>query len=255
MLDLQKLGASYAPLDPRLPAEPAPDGLDWDLWVGPAMWHDYNHLYHTNPSPGVVPWSFCEDFGAASSTWFHSHAADVIGYALGVEETGPVEIIHPGAGVFPTLTCRYANGALMHYVDHWGQVKDLYHALPPSARIEGMFGGLIIGERGWLTTMSNGGPIEGAPEELFRELQLSTHDVNIGSNDHHANWFDCIRTRHKPSCSEELGHRSAALGHLTILACRLGRSLKWDPAKEEFIGDEQANRLRSRALREPWRLH
>jgi hypothetical protein len=245
-------GPSYAPLNPDLPAEPVPEGLDWDLWVGPAPWHPYNHLYHRNPPPGVVPWSFCEDFGVAAVTGYHSHAADVIQYALGVETGGPVEILHPAGGAFPTLTCRYANGTLLHLVDHWGQVKELYHAVPDTARLAGNFGGVFVGERGWLTSMTGGGPIEGGPEELFREMNLATREANPGTNHHHANWFDCIRTRQWPSCSEELGHRSASLGHLVIIAHQLQRSLKWDPAREEFIGDEEANRLRSRAMRAPW---
>jgi hypothetical protein len=61
-----------------------------------------------------------------------------------------------------------------------------------------------------------------------------------------------MRTRRSPSSHEEIGHRSASLGHLIAIAYTLRRSLKWDPAREEFIGDEQANRLRSRSLREPW---
>ena len=248
----EKYGKSYAPLNFPLPAEPVPDGLDWDLWVGPAPWHDYNRLYHTNPSPGVVPWSFCEDFGAASATWFQSHAADVIQYALGMELSGPVEIIHPSSGQFPTLTCRYVNGTLLHYVDHWGMVKDVYHAVPATARLAGNFGGVFVGERGWVTSMSTGGPIEGGPESVFDAMKLKTREVNIGANDHHANWFECIRSRNRPHCHEELGHRTASLGHLAIVSFRLGRSLKWEPAKEEFIGDDEANRLRSRALREPW---
>ena len=247
-------GPSYAPVNPDLPAEPVPDGLDWDLWVGPAPWHAYNHLYHRNPPPGVVPWSFCEDFGVAAVTGYHSHAADVIQYALGAETGGPVEIIHPAGGAFPTLTCKYANGTLLHHVDHWGQVKELYHAVPDTARLAGNFGGVFVGERGWLTSMSVGGPIEGGPEEVFKEMKLTTRDVNIGANDHHANWFECIRTRQRPSCSEELGHRSASLGHLVIIGHVLGRSLKWDVAREEFIGDDEANRLRCRAMRAPWRI-
>ncbi|MBN2505520.1 MAG: Gfo/Idh/MocA family oxidoreductase [Verrucomicrobia bacterium] len=242
----------FGPAHFTLPAEPVPEGLDWDLWVGPAAWHDFNHLFHTNPIPGVVPWSFCEDFGAASVTWFHSHAADVIQYGLGVEESGPVELIHPAGGAFPTLTCRYANGTLLHLVEHWGQVKELYHAVPADARLAGNFGGVFVGERGWVTSMSTGGDIEGGPAAVMEEMKLSGRQVNIGGNNHHANWFHCIRSRARPSCHEELGHRSAALGHLTILAYKLGRSLTWDPVKEQFPGDEQANRLRTRALRQPW---
>jgi len=249
------VGASYVPLDPVLPAEPVPEGLDWDLWVGPAPWRPYNQLYHRNPPPGVVPWAFCEAFGVAAVTGYHSHAADVIQYALGMETSGPVEIIHPASGEFPTLTCRYANGTLLHHVDHWGLVKDVYKAVPAKARLEGSFGGVFVGERGWLTSMSGhgSGPIEGGPEGLFKEMKLTLLAESLANN-HHANWFECLRSRARPSSHEEIGHRSASLGHLVIIAYRLGRSLKWDPVKEEFVGDDAANRLRSRAPREPWRM-
>jgi predicted dehydrogenase len=249
-----KLGPSYVPLDPFLPAEPVPDGLDWNLWVGPATWRPYNAAYHRNPPPGVVPWSFCDAFGAGAITGYHSHAADVIQYALGMETSGPVEILYPGGGEFPTLTFRYASGTLLHHVDHWGQVKDLYHAVPANARLAGNFGGIFVGERGWVTSMSTGGVIEGGPESLFGEMTLATREVNIGANNHHANWFECLRTRARPSSHEEIGHRSASLGHLATISYTLERSLKWNPAAEEFSGDAQANRLRSRALREPWRM-
>ncbi len=245
---------SYAPVSFSLAAEPVPEGLDWDLWVGPAPWQPYNRAYHRNPSPGVVPWAFHEDFGAGAVTWYHSHAADVIQYALGVETGGPVEFIHPSSGTYPTLTYRYANGTLLHLVDNWGQVRDLYHAVPATARLEGNFGGVFVGERGWVTSMSTGGPIEGGPPELFEQMKLKTREVNIGDNNHHANWFDCIRTRRPPSCHEELGHRSASLGHLTIIAYQLQRSLTWDPDREEFPGDDAANRLLSRPWRSPWHV-
>ena len=254
LMDIEHTGKSYTPLDIILPGEPVPDGLDWDLWVGPALWHPYNPAYHLNPSPGVVPWAFCEDFGAASSTWHHSHSADVIQYALGVEESGPVEFIHPSGGLYPTLTYKYANGTLLHLVDNWSMVKNVYKAVPETARLAGNFGGIFVGEKGWVTSMTTGGPIEGGPETLFEEMNLTTRQVNIGENNHHANWFDCIRTRRRPSCDAELGHRSASLGHLTIIAHKLQRSLKWDPVKEEFQNDETANRLLFRAMRSPWRI-
>ncbi len=253
-LNVAKTGGSYIALDYALPAEPVPEGLDWDLWVGPAPWRPHHSLYHVNPSPGVVPWSFCEDFGLTSLTWNFAHAADVIQYALGMESTGPVEIIPPGCGEFPTLTCRYANGTLLHFVDTWNMIKDVYKAVPPGARLAGNFGGVIVGERGWITSMTTGGPIEAGPETLLDEAGLKTREVIIGQHDHHANWFDCMRTRKRPNCDEELGHRSASLGHLTLAAYRLRRTLRWDPAKETFLDDDAANRLRTRALRPPWHL-
>lgn len=249
-----KYGGSYVPMSFPLPSENVPEGLDWQMWVGPAQWHNYNSLYHTNPSPGVVPWSFCDSFGAASITWHLSHSTDVIQYALGYETSGPVEIIHPSDGLFPTMTCKYSNGTLLHFVDHWGIVKDVYKAVPSDARLAGLFGGVFVCEGGWITTMSTGGPIEGAPSSIFEKIGLKTREVNIGSNNHHANWLECIHTRQNPSSHAEIGHRSAAVGHLAMISYTLGRSLKWDPVKEEFIGDAEANRLRSRALREPWRF-
>ena len=247
------LGKSRVPLNPVLPEEPVPEGLDWNQWVGPAPWHPFNHHYHRNPIPGVVPWNFCEDFGLGPSTSYHSHAADVIQYALGVEESGPVELIHPSGGGYPTLTCRYVNGTLLHHVDGWGQVKALYKAVPQEARLEGNFGGVFVGERGWLSILYGGGKLEAGPESLFDAMKLKRREVS-GANNHHANWFGCIKSRERPSSHEEIGHRAASLGQLVSIAYKLERSLKWDPAKEVFEGDEEANRLMARPMRAPWTL-
>jgi hypothetical protein len=132
-------------------------------------------------------------------------------------------------------------------------VKDLHKAVPADARLAGLFGGVFVGERGWLTSMSSGGPIEGSAEVLA-DLALPTREVRIGAHDHHANFFDCVRSRQSPRSDEEIGHRSASLGHLAMIAYRLGRSLRWDPARECFIDDPTADRMRARALREPWRM-
>ena len=247
-------GRSYVPMHFQLPAEPVPDGLDWDLWVGPAPWRPYSHLYHVNSDPpvGVVPWSFDDAFGVTSLTWHLAHSADVIQYALAEELSGPVEILPPGPDTFPTLTCRYASGTLLHLVDHWGLVKDLYRAVPDDARLAGNFGGLFVGERGWITSMTTGGPIEGGPDAMLESIGLSTREVGPGGNNHHANWLECIRTRQTPSCPEELGHRTAALGHLANIACWTGQRLEWDPVSETFANSEAANRLRGRTPRAPW---
>jgi hypothetical protein len=101
--------------------------------------------------------------------------------------------------------------------------------------------------------MSAAGQIELGPPGLAAELRLSSRNVAIGSNTHYQNWFNCLRSRSLPSAHEEIGHRSASLGQVVAMAYALGRSLQWDPDREQFEGDESANRLRRRALREPWR--
>jgi hypothetical protein len=83
---------------------------------------------------------------------------------------------------------------------------------------------------------------------------VRTPEVNIGSNDHHANWLQCIRARKPPSADEEIGHRGAAIGHLLNICFWVGQSLKWDPVKETFTGNEVANRLLFRAMRAPWHV-
>lgn len=251
-LNPDRLGPSLTTRDFALPEHPVPEGLDWELWLGPALRRPYHPVYHTNPSPGVVPWAFCEDFGAGPTTWYHSHAADVLQYALGYETSGPVEFLHPSDHRFPTLTCRYDNGVLLHLVQGWQQVKDLYGAVPQDARLDGNFGGVVVGERGWLTTMSDNAGITGGPPELMAEFNAPEHDVDLGGKDHHENWIECIHTRAKPHSHEEIGHRGASLGHLTMIAYKLGRSLTWDPLHETFPDDEQANRLLRRAKRAPW---
>ena len=132
-------------------------------------------------------------------------------------------------------------------------VRDVYRAVPATARLGGNFGGVLVGERGYITSMSTGGPIDGTPEVL-EALAVATKEVIIGANDHHANFFQCVRNRGQTYCDAEIGHRGASVGHLAFISYRLGRSVKWDPVKEEFVGDEMANRLRSRAMREPWRV-
>lgn len=254
IVNAETCGQSYVPMEFPLPAEPVPEGLDWDLWVGPAAWHPYSKAYHVNPAPGVVPWSFCDSFGVTALTGFLAHAADVIQYAIGVERSGPVEIIHPRTGQFPTLTCRYANGTLLHLVDDWEMVKNVYKAVPPTAALAGNFGGVFVGERGWITSMTGGGPIQGGPASILEEAGFKKPDVRAARNNHHDNWEECIRTRKQPSSDEELGHRSASLGHLANIANATGQSLKWDPVKEQFLDNEFANRLRWRPMRAPWRI-
>lgn len=164
------------------------------------------------------------------------------------------KIVHPSSKEFPTLTCRYANGTLLHHFDGWNQVTDLYHAVPHDAQPDGMFGGLFVGERGWLNVMyKNGAQIQAGPENLFQEMKLKTRVIS-GANNHHENWFTCVKNRQKPSSHEEIGHRAASLGHLVTASFKLERSLKWDPSKEVFLGDEEANALLSRPMREPWHL-
>jgi len=255
-MELEKLGDSITAMDIPLPAEPVPAGLDWDLWVGPAPWRPYNRCYHTNELRlGVVPWNFCCDFGHGGLSNHTVHSFDLIQWALGVDESGPTEIIHPNTGDYPTLTYKYANGTLSHMIYLSGAKGGLqvYNPIPGKKQLGGMFGALFVGERGWIDAFADS-RVECQPKEVADELGLGAAEISEREHNHHENWLECIRTRRRPVCDVEIGHRATSVGHLGDIAWWTGRSQKWDPVKEEFIGDEGANRLRSRVLRAPWRI-
>ena len=88
---------------------------------------------------------------------------------------------------------------------------------------------------------------------LEKEAEIAASDVRLPvSTDHMGNFFESVRTRKPPICDAEIGHRSATVCHLAGIALRLGRKLRWDPAKEEFVGDREANAQLAREQRKPW---
>ncbi|MBN1417379.1 MAG: Gfo/Idh/MocA family oxidoreductase [Planctomycetes bacterium] len=237
--------------DVTLPAEPVPDGLDWDLWLGPAPWRPYNSRFHIyGRPPHVVPWHFCRDFGGGNLTSNAVHAFDIVQWGLGMDESGPVEIIPPETGKVPSLTYRYANGTQLQ-VD-WKLDKGK-HRLPEgwdtSTAIQS-FGALFAGEKGWIH-VGREGFLQSYPEEIVGRRPIGP-EAPRPVEDHHANWLSCIRSRERPACDVAVGAQSTIVSHLGCIAHWTGRALKWDPAKEEFAGDEEANRMRARPQRGPW---
>ena len=237
----------------NLPAEPVPEGLDWDLWLGPSPWRPFNNRFHHYQQPRhVVPWHFCRDFGGGNLTSNAVHAFDVVQWGLGMDDSGPVEVIPPETGQYPSLTYKYANGVLLQ-VD-WKLDKGK-HFVPEgwdvNTRIQN-FGALFVGEDGWIH-VGRQGFLQSYPKEIVAGTPGTT-DPFHPVNSHHRDWMECIKTRQLPACDVEIGCRSTSVAHLGCIAHWTGRSLKWNPRAEQFIGDEDANRLRSRTMRDPWRL-
>jgi len=237
----------------NLPAQPPPEGLDWDLWLGPAPYRPFNGRFHRyGRPPGVVPWHFCRDFGGGNLTSNAVHAFDVVQWGLGMDESGPVEIIPPQTGQYPCLTYKYANGVMLQ-VD-W-KLNKQKHDVPKGWDVNtGIkpFGAVFVGEEGWIH-VGRQGYLKAFPNEILVPSP-DQPDARHAVAGHHQNWLQCIKTRQRPACDVAVGCRSTIVSHLGCIAHWTGRSLKWDPAREEFIGDAEANRLRSRAMRAPWRI-
>lgn len=237
-----------------LPAEPVPEGLDWNLWLGPAPWRPYNSRFHIyGKPPRVVPWDFCRDFGGGNLTSNAVHAFDVVQWALGADHTGPVHVVPPETGKVSELTYTYAGGERLHVVDR--KLDPRKHDIPagwdPITSLQN-FGALYVGERGWIH-VGRMGYLTSYPKEIVTNYP-GRYDHGEAVLDHHQNWLNCIRTRERPAADVAIGCRSTTVAHLGCIAHWTGRPQTWDPAKEEFQNDDEANRLRRRAMRSPWRV-
>jgi len=235
-----------------LPAEPVPEGLDWDMWLGPAPWRSFNSRFHHYGQPQrVVPWDFCRDFGGGNLTSNAVHAFDVVQWGLGMDPSGPVEIIPPATGTYADLTYRYANGTILQVVNRrlaygrnvvpkgWDEVTSIQN-----------FGAVFVGERGWIHVGRNG-YLTSYPASIVQNYP-PRYDHALAVSDHHHNWLDAIRSRRRAVCDVAIGCQSVIVAHLGCIAYWTGRSLKWDPKREEFLNDAEANCLCRRAMREPW---
>jgi hypothetical protein len=185
-----------------------------------------------------------------------AHHNDIVLWGLGVDRSGPVAIegrprveMIPGGFTAASLyevKYTYANGVVHQCqsttANAWnGAVVDK----------DGQQHGIkFVGSDGWIW-VTRGQIMASDPALLTEPLGSNAERLTVSDN-HMQNFFDSVRTREAPICEAEIGHRSASVCHLGVIAMRLGRSLKWDPAAETFPGDEEARRWLSREPRKPW---
>ena len=225
-----------------LPGEPTPprDVVDWDLWLGPAPWRPYNHSYVEGRWRGY--WDF--DSGARLLDW-GAHTVDLCQWANRADDTGPVEYEATGK----TINARYANGVKL-VLDC---LETPFGKRPGWVQSLGTCPVRFVGDEGWVETGDNGG-IEVSSASLRAELKagMAKREVGLDVSAHARNFFDCVKSRAKPVANSQVMRRSHTVCHAAAMAWLLNRKLKFDPAKEEFIGDDEANGLRWRAARAPW---
>jgi predicted dehydrogenase len=216
-----------------LPEQPIPEGFDYDRWLGPTPWYPYNEARVKGNYGGG--WRCFWDYGSRKNGDWGAHHFDIIQWALGMDASGPVQFIPKGYEGTEYQTHIYADGAkvLKNHPDSKGHMIRFF------------------GEKGEVL-VSRGGRIDTTPVEL-KDRPLSASDIRLyASNNHEGNFFECVKTRKQPICHAEIGHRTATICHLSGIAERLGRPLKWDPVKEEIIGDAEASRWMDRPRRAPY---
>lgn len=234
------------------PTQPVPEGLDWDFWLGQAPKVDYV------PQRGDFAFRYWYDYSAGTMTDWGAHHNDIVQWALGMDDSGPVEIdgkatstLIPGgytAYADYQIEYTYANGVKSRVIttEDDGLGGDVVHK-GPSTKHHGI---KFIGEEGWIW-VTRGHTQVSKPELLLEPLPSDAIRLYV-SKDHKANFFECVRTRKQPVCPAEVGHRSASVCHLGAISTRLGRKLQWDPQKEQFVNDSEADTWLAREQRKPW---
>lgn len=222
---------------PPQPVMPVPDGLDWDLWLGPAPWVPYTekrcHFW----------FRYIMDYAGGEMTDRGAHILDLAQLGLGMDESGPVEVegqgTRPADGLFDTFmkyhfVYRYANGVEVVGTDQG----------PRGLRFEGT--------TGWVFIHIHGGNLEAEPASLLKET-LGAGEIRLGrSPGHHQDFLAAVRNRGQVTAPPEAGHRTATLCHLANIAMLTGRKLAWDPVRERITNCPEADRLLARPAREPW---
>jgi predicted dehydrogenase len=220
------------PRDCYLPAEPVPKGFDWDMWLGPAPWRPFHSAICMR---GCGGWEGYRDYSGGGMTGWGSHHFDIAQWGLDADQTGPLEIVPPNGKDVKQLTFHYASGVSVYHTGRMGEWAVVFYGSD----------GKIAVNRGKLQTW---------PERLMHE-PTGPDEVHLDTSPGHtADFLRSIRTRRRPICDVEIGHRTMSVCHLGNIAYLVKRPLRWDPVQEQFLGDPEANRWPDRPRRQPWTL-
>ena len=222
--------------------EPPPPELNWDLWLGPAPYVPYNPARFFN-------FRMFWDYSGGMLTDWGTHLIDIIQWGTG--EDAPIYIEARGSYADDGI---YEVPATMEVVYTYRTFTMIWTQPPPDPLplgrpghgmyFEGTKGRLFVDRRGYIVE----------PEELDQE-PLGPNDFHLPRvPSHTAEWVECVKTRKRPTSDIAVGHRSTSTPHLGNIAFRLGRKLHWDPEKEQFVDDSEANRWLAKPYRAPWHL-
>jgi predicted dehydrogenase len=215
-----------------LPEEPIPADLDWKAWLGPTPYMHYNSqldpLITLNPEKNETIWAawrWYKETGGGFTTDWGAHVFDIAQWALGMDNSGPVKIIPPGVEGAKYLTYIYENGTVMTE-EPWDEKENK--------------GCKFIGENGWIEvarSVFNASNPEWMPDKNKKEDGVP-YETSEG---HYENFLSACRKRTNPIVPVEIGHRSCTVCNLGNIAYELNRSLQWNPGKQQFVNDKEAD--------------
>jgi predicted dehydrogenase len=225
------VGVGAPPVACDLPDQPTPTDVDWELWLGPAPLRGYNEILCPKGMHRHYPlFRNYREFAGGALADMGAHHFDIAQWAMGMDASGPTLITPPAGEAVTGLKFTYANGV------------ELFHGGKSGCTFEGTEGTLYVDR----------GVLESSRPEVLTEPLSATDKRVYPSSQHMRNWLDCVRERRQAICPAEVGHRTASVCHLANIGYQLRRPLHWDPVKEKFRKDPEANKLVSRQPRAPW---
>jgi len=231
------VGTHAIPYD--LQAEPVPPTLDWERWIGPAPMNPYNKELAPPMEAKVYPnWRNYKEYGGGMICDWGAHMFDIAQWAMGMDDSGPIEFTPPDEKELRPLTMRYANGTIMTHEPGFRKSDG------NCVRFIGEDGVIDI-SRSFLDTI---------PGKL-KTQEIGANEIHLYKNENHYDDFlSCIKTRKQPISTVEIGHRTASLCHIVNLCYEFDRKLIWNPEKEEFFLDSEANNRRANPIRAPYSI-
>ena len=234
------VGTSSKPCD--LPEEKMEDGLDWDRWLGPAPKRPYNSILSPRGVHNFFPnWRNYREYSGGMMTDWGAHHFDIAQWGLGMDESGPVEIIPPeDKKAMHGLKYIYANGVPVIHTEKDADGKP----------VDGV---VFVGSSGRIQV--NRGKLSSNPEGIIKE-PLTEKDVHLyKSPGQQRDWVNCIKSRKRPICDVEIGARSVTVCHLGNIAYWTRERFKWDPKGWQFVGaSAEVEKWLDRERRSPWEL-
>ena len=241
------------------PEMPIPANLNYDMWLGatPSVYYTENRV-HPQEGYDRPGWLRCEQFGAGMITSWGAHHIDIAHWGMGTEFSGPIEVkaeaSFPKSGLWNVhgdfkAEAKYANGVTMHVSGDY----------PNGVRFEGSEGWIFVSRGNVGVTASDPGSAKNsetfmASDPKILQSIIGPDEIHLyESADQHGNWLDCIISRQKTIAPEEVAHRSCSACLLIHIGMKLGgRTLYWDPVRERFKNDDEANAMLSRPQRYPY---
>ena len=234
------------------PVMEVPKQLNWDMWLGPAPKVPYRGVSHIN-------WRWILDYSGGQLTDWAGHHIDIAAWGVGLDHTGPVEIsgegVYPREGIYNVpveydFLCKYANGVEIRVAN--------------SSRLSFGRGVMWHGEKGWIHVDREGMRADGRWSDLgiltvsdpkILKEEIGENEIHLYKSDNHfQNFLDCIRSRKETVAPVEVGFSALAVALLGEIAMTTGQKIKWDPDKQEIIGNSEATRLLGRPYRHLWTL-